>query len=301
MKITAITAVLIACALTAGCRDEPSKNAAGLTEETYKGSGASRLPMTFPGQGATVFKEYGMFKDKQLPKAYTHPNTWVVYMASPGWTNAGKPIADRLAIDAVAISRVKTFVQRNHLRDQVKVAWLQYDRNPDPLYLEGLDRVPDNIIPLFLKPHGPQVDYYIYSPAVRKGNTSPSMRYDEWLKPYLSFAKKDGSKYVARTDLQRTQGFNEADGEYWDRWARHWFVVNPEGVVVDAYFSNLGNYYVQGPEKPINSLIHHLALDPEALDIPKIIPTPFYESLYSEPYWDKLDKEFRDTLGVDGM
>jgi hypothetical protein len=297
MKTTAITAVLIACALTAACRDEPSKNIAGLTEATYKSSQANTLPMSFPGREVTLYKEFGKFKDKEFPKPYSQPHTWVVYMAAPGWTNGGKKIVDRLATDAVAIERVKQFVYTNHLHDQVRVAWLQYDSNPNPLYVEGLDRVPDNFIPLFLKPHGPQVDLYIHSPAVRYGQNSTSMRYDEWLKPYLPFAKKIGQKYVAANDFQHVQGFDDPDGKYWDSWARHWFIVNPEGKVVDAYFSNLGNYHIQGADKPINSLIHHLKLDPDNLDIPKIVSAN-YESFYTAPYWDKLDSEVRETLGV---
>jgi len=297
MKNTAITAVLIACALTAACRDEQSKNAAGLTEATYKASQANILPMSFPGREATLYKEFGKFKDKELPQPYTQPHTWVVYMAAPGWTTGGTQIVDRLAMDAVAIERVKQFVYTNQLHDQVQVAWLQYDPNPGPLYVEGLDKVPDNFIPLFLKPHGPQVDLYIHSPAIRYGKSSTSMRYDEWLKPYLPFAKKEGSKYVAATDFQRIQGFDDSDGKYWDSWARHWFIVNPEGQVVDAYFSNLGNYHIQGADKPINSLIHHLKLDPDSLDIPKIVSAN-YESFYTPPYWDKLNNELRNTLGV---
>lgn len=298
MKITAITAVLIACAFTAGCKEEPT-NVAGLSEATYKASNANRLPMTFPGLDATLFKKYGLFKAKELPKVYSHPDTWVVYMAAPGWTNAGEPIVDRLSTDAVAVALVKEFVDSNNLRDQVKVAWLQYDRNPNPLYVESLERVPDNFIPLFLKPHGPMVDLYIHSPAIRHGRSASSMRYDEWLKPYLPFAKKEGRKYVAGNDFQRVQGFNDPDGKYWDSWARHWFVVNPEGIVVDAYFSNLGNYFIQGANKPINSLIHHLKLDADALRIRKII-TANYSSYYSKPYWDKFAGEVQSTLGLGG-
>lgn len=297
MKMTAITAVLIACALATGCREEPSKNAAGLSEATYKPSNVNVLPMTFPGRESTVFKSFGTFKEKEHPQPYRQPNTWMVYMAAPGWTKGGKPIVDRLATDAVAIERVKQFIYSNHLHDQVRVAWLQYDPNPSAAFVEDLDKVPDNFIPLFLKPHGPQVDLYIYSPATRHGNGSQSMRYDAWLKPYLPFAKKAGGDYMASNDFQRAQGFDDPDGKYWDSWARHWFIVSPDGKVVDAYFSNLGSYYIQGADKPINSLIHHLKLDADSLEIPKIV-TAKYESFYTPPYWDLLDKNARDTLGV---
>lgn len=298
MKKIALTALVIACTFTvSGCREDKGLNAAGLDEKTYQPSRVASSVMSFPAGSHTVFKAFGTFKDKKRPQPYEHPGTWVVYMAAPGWTNGGKPIVDRLATDAMAVARVKQFILDNGLRDKVKVAWLQYDENPDPQFVENLDLVPDNFIPLFLKPHGPQVDYYIYSPAVRIDSNSVSMRYDQWLKPYLSFAKKEGSDYVAANDFHRNEGFDDIKGGYWDNWARHWFVVSPDGEVVDAYFSNLGKYYVHGAEAPINSLIHHLNLEPDSLVIPKIISTN-YESLYTAPYWNKIDTEFREQIGV---
>lgn len=297
MKKITLTALVIAVAVAAtGCSED--LNEAGLTEKTYRPSRVNVSAMTFPGGTQTVFKAYGTFKEKQLPQPYKQPDAWVVYMAAPGWTDGGTPIVDRLATDAVAVSRVKKFLQENQLGDKVKVAWLQYDENPDPLYVESLEKVPDNFIPLFLKPHGPRgVDFYIYSPAVRHRANGKSIRYDQWLKPYLPFAKKEGGDYVATNDFERIQGFNEPDGKYWDSWARHWFIVNPQGEVVDAYFSNLGNYFIEGADKPINSLIHHLKLDSDNLVIPKIISTN-YESLYTAPYWDKSAAELRDQLGL---
>lgn len=294
------SALLIAIALgVSGCKDEPKPtNEAGLTHETYKPSNVVSGPMVFPGGANTVFKEYGKYKDPQHPQPYSAPGTWVVYMAAPGWTNGGKKIVDRLATDAVAVSKVWEFVRVNRLRDKVQVAWLQYDENPGPQYVESLDLVPDNFIPLFLKPHGPVVDYYIHSPATRHPTSKARLAYDQWLKPYLPFAKKEGADYVATNDFQKVQGFNDPSGKYWDSWARHWFIVNPEGVVVDAYFSNLGNYFIQGADKPINSLIHHLNLDPSSLTIEKIV-TAKYESFYTPPYWNQLDASFREQIGLE--
>lgn len=298
MKRSGIAALIFALGLTAACRDEPSKNVAGLSEKTYQASGANQLPMTFPGGAETVFKPFGKYKDKERPQVYSQPNTWVVYMAAPGWTNGGMPIVDRLATDAVAVERVKQFIFTNNLQSQVRVAWLQYDQNPSGRYMESLDTVPDNFIPLFLKGFGPQVDYYIHSPAHHAGQAGGGLRYDQWLKPYLPFAKKDGDDYVAATDFQRAQGFDDANGKYWNSWARHWFIVNPDGVVMDAYFSNLGRYYIQGADRPINALIHHLKLNADSLDIPKIVSAN-YESFWTPPYWEQLDDKARATFGLE--
>ena len=69
--------------------------------------------------------------------------------------------------------------------------------------------------------------------------------------------------------------------------------------MVDAYFSNLGNNYIQGAERPINSLIHHLKLDAASLVIPKLVNYQ-YQSLYTAPYWNKVDAEVRDVLEIGG-
>lgn len=300
MKNIKFAVLALACAIAAtGCREDKTQNEAGLSEATYKASGVAVQPMVYPGLQNTVFKVGGKFKDPQLPQRWEQPKTWTVYMAAPGWTNGGFPIVDRLSTDAVAVSKVYDFIWKNHLRDQVKVAWLQYDQNPNPQFMDDLTVVPDNFIPLFLKPAGPQVDYYIYSPAVRHGSGQGMMQYDRWVKPFLPFAKKQGGDYVAANDFQRNEGFDDTNGKYWDNWARHWFIVNPQGKVVDAYFSNLGNRVIQGADKPINSLIHHLNLDGEKLIIPKIV-TYQYQSLFTAPYWNKIDAEIRDVLQIDG-
>lgn len=295
-----LAALALACAVAAtGCREENSQNEASLSEATYQPSRVAVQPMVYPGLDNTLFKVGGKFKDPQLPQHWKQPQTWTVYMAAPGWTNGGFPIVNRLSTDAVAISKVYDFIWRNDLKDKVKVAWLQYDPNPNPQFMDDLRKVPDNFIPLFLKPAGPQVDYYIYSPAGRHAGVQGGLSYDRWLKPYLPFAKKQGDDYVAATDFQRNEGFDDTNGKYWDHWARHWFIVNPQGDVVDAYFSNLGHYYIQGADKPINSLIHHLHLNADSLIIPKIV-TYQYESLYTAPYWDKVDGEIRDVLEIGG-
>jgi len=308
MKKVALTALLIALAGIAGCGKEPeqsaSPNKAGLTEDTYAPSNVVVGPMTFPGNKQTVFKQGSMFKEPRLPQPWQQPKTWMVYMAAPGWTNGGEKIGSRLSADATQIWHVKDFIERNGLRDKVKVAWLQYDPNPSELYVESYAKIPDNFIPLFLKLSGPQVDFYIHSPATRFGPSGgPSMRYDLWLKQYLPWAKKEGDDYVATTREGRENGFNEPDGQYWDQWARHWFIVNPDGQVVDAWFSNIGRMKVYAADKPINSLIHHLKLGDEGLDIPEILVTrrPWdhnYRSLYTAPLWDQLSSDVRGAMGM---
>lgn len=298
MKKLSLSALIVSCALAfAGCgRDDNQLNKAGLTEETYRSSGVPGK-MTFPGGKHTVYKPFADYKKPISPQPFKQPeDTWMVYMAAPGWTNGGMKIEDRLATDAVAAYVVKQFLRDNHLDKKVKVAWLQYDLNPGPMYVEDLSVVPDNFIPLFLKPHGPQVDYYIYSPATRHDNDYGLLRYDQWLKPYITHAKKDGDDYVTANQVAMFAGFNDPKSAYWDKWGRHWFIVNPQGEVVDSYFSNLDVQYVYGADRPINSLIHHLKLDPSKLVIDKIV-TANYQSFYTPPFWEQFNSQLMEPLG----
>lgn len=297
MKFTQFTSLAVSLVLLVSCDAKDVLRSSASQEPGYQPSSAHQLPMTFPGKDQTVSKDFYDFKAHKRPARFTHPNSWVIYMAAPGWTNGGAKIADRTAYDASAVWQVKQFIKANKLTDKVRVAWLQYDPNPNPRFVESLDLVPDNFIPLFLKMHGPQVDFFVYSPASRRATSNRSMTYDQWLKPYLSFAEKKGNTYVTGNASQEAMGFNDSKSEYWDSWARHWFVVNPDGIVVDAYFSNLGTRYIQGPDKPIYSLIHHLGLNQTDLSIPKVV-SGHYRSLYTLPYWDKADADFRRQLGM---
>lgn len=294
MKNFKIAAVLVVLGAGTGCGEKT--NLSDINEDSYESSKAVNAPMTFPAGASTVYKEFFDYKKNVMPKPYAQPDTWVVYMAAPGWTNGGLEIENRLASDASAISRVKAFIEQNGLRDKVKVAWLQYDINPAAPFLEPLEKVPSNFIPLHLKFFGPASDYYIYSPAARFTAKNGQLRYDLWIKQYVPYAEKVGDDYKATTFFQENAGFNDLQGPYWDNWARHWFIVNPEGTVVDAYFSNLGHYYIQGPDKPISSLIHHFDLDADDLIIPKLINTR-YKSLYTKPYWEKINNDLREDLG----
>jgi hypothetical protein len=254
----------------------------------------------------TVFKERLKFDEPRLPQPWQQPNTWMVYMAAPGWTNGGEKIVDRIAADQTQLWYVRNFIGINGLNGKVKVAWLQYDPNPNPLYVESLEKVPGNFIPLLAKGSAlnTATDFFIHSPATRFGsNDGPSMRYDMWLKPYLAWAKKEGNDYVTTRTPDHDSGFDDPNSEYWDHWARHWFIVNPEGQVVDAWFSNIGRMKIYAADKPINSLIHHLKLSGDKLDIPKILVTdePWkfnYKSMYTSPYWDQKASDFRDELGM---
>ena len=291
------SAIIVGMALIVGGCGEPASNTnlGEYTKDSRPNIQAKQIPFVLPAGEHSVYKEKKDFYEDVAPKPYSHPNKWVVYIASPGWTTGGTKIETRLSSDAASADIVKQFIDDNNLASEVKVAWLQYDRNPHDSFVESLDKVPGNFIPFFLKPHGPNVDYFIHSPASRYKATDVSMRYDMWLKPYLSFADKDGADYTTKDQYQTVNGFLDYKSSYWDNWSRHWFIVNPEGVVMDAYFSYIGNMHLYNPSAAISSLIYHLDLDPEKLITIK--PTSYrFPSLYSEPYWEGIHNGFQNLL-----
>lgn len=300
MNTTAKTILVsVITTLVVGCM-EPSKNLSGLSEETYRASGVQNVPMTFPAGKNTIYKLRKDFKTSDAPKPYTHPDQWVVYLATTAWTNKGEPIEHRTSADQAQLSIVRNFLANNGLNKKVSVALLQYDKNPSDQFVESFEQTPSNFIPLFMGIVSGYTDAYIYSPAQRFEANEMSMRYDLWLKPYMAHAKLEGDKYNSTSEFQRGEGFNDLNGRYWDQWARHWFIVNPEGEVVDAYLSNMGHSRSYSAVQPINSLIHHLALDSDQLVIPKLFQMN-YISEYSAPYWDKLNDSLIDAFSNDEM
>jgi hypothetical protein len=298
MREIKICVLAVACAVAlSACDNKPSNNKAGLSEETYKSSGVTGVPFHLPAGEKSIYKAYRDFGKDVAPKPFTPPKTWMVYIAAPGWTNGGEPIVDRLSNDGAQVAALRMFVNDNGLADKVKLAWVQYDRNPSPQFVESIDLVPLNFIPLYLTVSGPKVDFYIQSPVSRYGDEPGLVRYDQWLKPYIKHAQKNGDDYVTTSTFHRDQGFNDYKNPYWNSWSRNWFIVNPDGVVVDAYLSNLGVGYTYGARTPINSLIHHLKLDADKLTIFNI-QEKSYVSTYTEPFWDQFNNYVQDQLGL---
>lgn len=279
-----------------GCQPAEVTNEGGYTKNSRPNRHANQIDFVLPAGSNSVYKEYADFQRAVPPKPYSHKNEWVVYLAAPGWTNGGDKITKRLGSDASSAYVLSDFIYQNFLSDKVKVAWLQYDDNPSPNFVESIDKVPRNFIPHFLQIAGPKVDYYIHSPANRYEATETSMRYDQWIKPYLDTAKLVDGEYTPISPSFH-EGFMDVKSDYWDHWARHWFIVDPSGKVVDAYFSNIGNSYLYGPDAPISSLIYHLDLDPDKLITKKPIQYS-YKSLYSPPYFDGMHAELMDALNT---
>ncbi|KKN96191.1 hypothetical protein LCGC14_0171210 [marine sediment metagenome] len=292
-KINAI-ALMIATISLSGCF-EPDTNLSGLSEDTYQASGANPLPMSFPAGESSIAKPRDEFNKPTPPTRFIPPSTWVVYMASPGWTSGGLKITRRLSSDAAAAAQVKTFLRANLLTNQVKLVWLQYDPNPAQEMMGDKPVSKGNLIPHYIQPFGPDVDFFVHSPAERFAGNGDSLSFDQWVKPYLPFAKPAGDDFVTNDNFHLSQGFSDVNSDYWDDWSRIWFIVNPEGVVVDAYFSNLGTGKTYGSIRPINSLMHHLGLDSEKLIIPQLVEHS-YISKYTPPYWDQLVENTLDLF-----
>jgi len=296
MKIGNVVLASFCAIVIAGCGDSTSPSGKK-ANSLYVPSGVAATPMVFPAGDKTTFKKFLDYDKPVSPAPYSHPGKWMVYMAATGWTNEGLDIVTRLSQDASQMRVIQTFLYDNNLSNDVHTAWIQYDMNPSPEYLESLEKVPSNYIPIFLKMVGPPVNYFIHSPVSRTGTDAGHLRYDAWLKPYMSHTKKVGGLYETTSDFHKLQGYDKYPSEYWDHWARHFFIVNPDGVVVDAYLSNMGNVKSYGAKTAIHSLIHHLKLDYAKIKVPDVQEIN-YKSMYSAPYWDKVANETYDVLGL---
>lgn len=266
-------------------------------EKDYKPSGVpAGQKMVFPAGAATVAKAYREFSTDVPPSRYQHPNKWVIYMAAPGWTNGDRNIVTRLSLDRSLVQHVTEFIHRNKLSDSVSVAWLQYDLNPGSEFVEA--EISQNFIPYFLQAGMPRVNHYIYSPAGRFSAPAGQLRYDEWLKPYLFHTVVVDGKYRTNSQYHEEKGYYDFKSDHWDNWGRHWFVVNPDGVVVDAYISNTAQTYTYGPYTAVRSLVHHMGLSAGDVKMPPAVRESYQSSKYSMPYWEKVREDAARNLGM---
>lgn len=289
--IFAISIFVMLCA----CDGDTTKESAA--RDAYVPSGITPTKMVFPGGSSTTYKSFRDFKKDVKPTSYSHPNKWVIYIAATGWTNGGLAITTRTANDAGHMAVIKNFLDQNNLSNKVHTAWIQYDKNPSPQFVESIDLVPSNYIPFFLKEQGPDVNYYIHSFTSRYNKGGDILRYDEWLKPFMKHSNYVNGKWETTSPFQMDAGYYDYKSPYWDQWARHFFIVNPDGIVVDAYLSNMGHSKSYSSKSAIKSIIYHLGLNENDMVVPKLFETS-YTSTYTAPYWDEINNAAINAFGL---
>lgn len=233
---------------------------------------------------------------------YKRPNAWVIYLASINWTAGNKNnAAYRTAIDIQQLRTLKQFTKLNGLEDRVKVVWLQYDRHPSMYVLTDKNSRGNrgwHFLPkiLSLAATTDIYDYYVVSPASRFSGEA-TLSYPAWIKPMINYSNDPTGKVEARLDHE--QGIDDPKSEYWNRWGRHIFVVNPDGKLVDAYLSIGNQNRYSWPDQAMRSIAHNMNLSPEKVIYPKVNKAGVYDVVYGttpEDDFVSAMKEFEEGL-----
>lgn len=247
-------------------------------------AGSSTIQITQkPGDAPIIFEQ----------SAYTHPNQWVIYMATAPWVKEGsRSFVHRANMDTQTSIELFKFLDKNGLRDRVKIVWLQYDNLPLSK-AEGWGgltvgtKIAGNLG--MVSTHG-SFDAYVISPASRwpEGGT---LLYSEWLRPFIVYT---GPQPEIRKHSDIENGINDNNSEFWDNWGRHFFIVDPEGMVQDAYLS-IGNAGSTGwPLEAMRSIAHHLGVDQKTGYFPDHNPQAKYNATYSST----LEGEYHKSINL---
>lgn len=228
------------------------------------------------------------------PQPYQHPNTWAVYLASSVYTDGSTDRSQRWQIDRQHLISLTKFLKANNLKDKVKVVWLQYDEALPHLNLLSLEGARWDFMPLAMRWADTinEFDYYVISPASRYG--SPYyMRYDQWLSPYLWHEDTEDGQIVRSFDIE--SGLHDYKSKIWDKWNRHFLLVNPDGMVVDSWISIGGNLLQVFPDKVMAALAHHFKLDPDDVEYPDVNFHAHYHSEYKPSLEQQTVEVFNDV------
>lgn len=107
------------------------------------------------------------------------------------------------------------------------------------------------------------VDRYVVSPFTNDDKTSKHAR-REWLQPYLQFFDTYKKNLYP---MHNSHGINDPESRFWDQTPAAFFMVNPEGVAVDAWIGIARTNHDRAPGalSAYNMLVHNLKLDQDDL------------------------------------
>jgi hypothetical protein len=131
-------------------------------------------------------------------------------------------------------------------------------------------------------------DAYVISPAARYQG-QPGLLYSDWIRPFIVY--QEGPEEAALRFSDVRNGINDVNSKFWDRWGRHYFIVDPKGMVRDAYVSmNTQNHELQA----MRSIVQHLGIDKEEVIFPEFNPYGRYSARYSP----NIEGQFHNTMNV---
>lgn len=284
--VVAAVAILVGCGSESSDTKEPFSEYTPTIENPVEfilpaGSNTYQITQDSDSNGARIFNQ----------SRYEHPEKWVIYLASAPWVTEGSSeFGARAQNDSVAAKRIMAFLEANDLDDQVDFVWMQYDSLPRSK-AEGWGGMgPGSKIPgmLHLMNTKGIFDAYVISPAARFPG-EPGLLHSEWIRPFIIYGNDEFGDYQRSFDIE--SGINDVNSKFWDRWGRHYFVVDPEGMVRDAYVSiSVRN----SDSQPMRSIVHHLGMDADDAVFPEFNPNGHYKAYYSPT----LEGQFHDTMNL---
>lgn len=300
MKFVAVSLALI-CAALAGCSDkEESSNHFDIShvrnrvinqyEFTLPSDKPIQVEMHGRGSGPD---DYADIKSFDLSEANGHWQIWVAHNVWSNNPNQSTSFSERNRQLSTLLAALWESKVQNNL--DVEINFLQVDKIPG----RGAYSERTNTKNLSLSPIGDIgcgsfwvdcTDRYVISPFARFAEPGIMSQFD-WIYPLLQPKLKDieinGSK--SKWYEHVGTGFDNNKSKYWDDIHAMAFIVNPDGVVVDALvFKSLGAGITA------RSIITHFIvaadLDHEEINIPKPnLSTAFLESGYLDNNIAKTD------------
>ncbi|WGK63512.1 hypothetical protein QAO71_17235 (plasmid) [Halopseudomonas sp. SMJS2] len=223
--------------------------------------------------------------------SYQHPNKWVIYMASAPWVKEGSSdFTSRAVNDTVTGEKVMSFLHDHNFKDRVDFVWMQYDALPKSKDEGWGGMKAGSKLPgvLWAQNTHSIFDAYVISPAARYPGQA-GLLYSDWIRPFITYPDGDNGAFWRSLDVDA--GIDKVDSDFWDRWGRHFFIVDPEGMVRDAYVSmNRDTSELQA----MRSIAHHLGADLDDDAFPDFVRGSAYKAYYSPT----LEGQFYDTMNL---
>lgn len=289
MKV--INFALVAAFLVTGCGSEQPDAQAPFSE--YIPTLENPVPFKLPAgsESVQITQDHTGVVGKFTLAPYQHPDKWMIYMASAPWLKDGSSdFTSRAGNDIVTGQKIMSFLQENDLKDRVGFVWMQYDALPQSKD-EGWggmgvgEKLPGV---LYTQNTHHIFDAFVLSKAARYPGEQ-GLLYSDWIRPFITYP--DGENGAIWRALDVKAGIDDVRSEYWSRWGRHFFVVDPEGMVRDAYVSmNRDTSELQA----MRSIAHHLGVDLDDDAYPAFVRGSAYKAFYSQ----SLEDQFHDTMNL---
>lgn len=284
MKVNVKCLAVMAALALAGCGSDDD----GLS---YNPSIKDPIPFVLPygPDSVKITEVWESAQRRLLLSDYKQPDKWVIYFATAPFStehngynfNTGSSRSfdpeTRERLDNDVSEQIILFLEKYELRDRVDLVRVRYDA-PYDLRLGPLHRVPpEKMLPRSLQNADlpKYFDDYVISPAARFPG-QPGMLYSDWIRPFLVFS--EGFDGEVQRSYAAKNGLDDLQGTFWDSWGRNYFVVDPDGMVRDAYVTPL--VFGTHPIQPLISIAHHMGLDIEDVDFPVFDPEKNYRAFY---------------------